>query len=243
MKKEVLAELSEIKKILSHIVGTTDLPAPQKFSKAVLDKAARLFKKMALAEEQWVKSYEICNYFENCFGYEIGKFIRDEFAFSNYYSKGGATFYFKKDLMKLADELKSRNVDLATYMELRKGQALIEKKMLELAAKNRDERIKRKRKKNYSLPEELKYIKLSDFKLPDRNVVEQEVGQLMLEFKNGNYARYINFYDDSAYITYNDKIREYLKGVEGKVYRSWCKKYNKAKYGLKLINEHQNRHK
>lgn len=239
MRKSALNEILKVKEILSHIVGTTDLPAPQKFNKAALDKAAKWFAKMVQVEKQWVKGYEVSKYFKDCYSNETGKFIREEFGFSNYYNKGGATFYNKKDLIKLSEELKARNVNLLKYMELKKGQAHIEKKLMDVAIKNRDERIKRKRKKNYTIPDELKNITLSDYKLPDRNVVERDIENLMIEFKNGNYEQYIYNCADSACIKYDDTIRNYLKGVNGTLYRKWCSNFNKAKHALKLIDEYQ----
>jgi len=239
MSKKILTEISDIKKILSVLIGSSHIPEPQKFSKVTLDKAAKLFIKLKLVQDQWINSYDLNKYFKGCYRYEVGKFLREEFGFINYYSKGKAFFYNKQDIINLAQELKPRDVDLATFMELRRGQQQLEEKLNNLAVKNRDARVKGKQKKSYKIPDDLMNIKLSDYKLPDVSVVELDIKNLMDEFKKGGYKNYIDIYHDSAFIKYDDNIREYLTGAKGARYRSWCRRFGKARYALKIIKEHQ----
>lgn len=242
MEKQILAEIKEIKNILAHLVGTIDKPATYQFSKPALDKAAKLFKELNIVKEQWVKSHDLGEYFNGGGGFGLGKFIREEFDFCDFHMKGNTYLYNKESIINLAIELKSRNIDLTRYMGLRREQSYIEQKIKELASKNRDTRVRKALKKMpYMLHDDLRDITISDYNLPELNVVEEDIKNLMQEFEKGGYESYIWISGDCAYITYEDKIREYLKGVNGTKHRSWCNKFNKAHIALKIIKEHQNK--
>lgn len=242
MAKSVFSEITEIKRILSHLVGTANLPSEQQFSKAALDKAAKLFVKMKVVEDQWITNGQLGTYFKSGYGYELGKFIREEFEFTNYYTKSSAYYYNKKDIINLAEELKSRNVDLGKYMQLCQSKEHLAKKLLEIASKNRDARVKAKGKtKAYKLSDDLKNIQFSDYGLPEMSLVEQDIKKLMLQFNESNFKKYIDFYRDIAMVTYDSSIRDYLPNKTYSACQSWCNKYNKAKHAFNYIKEHQDK--
>ena len=56
MEDRIFTELKQIRKLLSEVVGTTDLPAIQKFSKEALSKAAKEFRKLSIERGQWIPS-------------------------------------------------------------------------------------------------------------------------------------------------------------------------------------------
>src|SRR3954469_472807 len=115
MQKQVLDELKELRSILSHLIGTSDLESKEQFSKESLDKAARLFAKMAAQRGDWVKEDELGKYIKA--DWRAGSFIRSEFGFSACIKDGRSYLYNKKTLQKLGQELKARNIDLSRYME------------------------------------------------------------------------------------------------------------------------------
>jgi hypothetical protein len=239
MDKDVLLELKEIKSILAHLAGTIDVPEEQQFSKAALDKAAKLFVKLNITENQWVQTHDLSDYFKGCYRYELGKFLRDEFKFTNYYNKGNAFFYNKKDIINLAEELKKRNVDLARYMELCKSKDLIKNKITSIASKNRDTRVKANGKtKAYTISEDLKNIQLSDFEFPEFNVVEQDIAKFMAQFESMELGDHIDIYGDHALIKDNSYLKLYLPNRTYTICQEWCNKYNKAQHALFIIREH-----
>jgi hypothetical protein len=185
-------------------------------------------------KSQWVKQLDLGEYFPGCRD-GLGKFIREEFEFSNYYTQGGAFFYDKKDIVALANELKSRNVDLSTYMELQKGKAQlhqrIETAMLKAKAKGK--------KKSYKLADGLKDIKISDYDFPDQEVIREDIQKLLQQFKTNNLGRYVDVFDDYAMVKYGSQMRHYMPAKGHTLSRIWCNKYNNAHYALKIIIEHE----
>ena len=110
-------ELKQIRKLLSDLIGTNDLPVKEKFSKEAISKAAKEFRKMQIARKEWIESYEIRSVIKHA-NYNSGKILIEQFQFKNYF-KRGSTFYFKKkDLVELGKELKKKNINLEKYDEL-----------------------------------------------------------------------------------------------------------------------------
>src|SRR5580704_10576240 len=105
MQEEILKEIQEIKTILAKLIGTADRSVENRFSEEALDNAARLFLKMSTERGDWVTDSEV----PRCLGtslWNAGSFIRNEFAFSNWFKKGREYLYSKKDLLALGQELK-----------------------------------------------------------------------------------------------------------------------------------------
>ena len=48
MEQEILSEIKAFKKLLAKVVGTSDLPARQQFSKEVIAKAAKEYEKLSI---------------------------------------------------------------------------------------------------------------------------------------------------------------------------------------------------
>ena len=112
MEDKILIELKQIRKLLSEVVGTTDLPVTHKFSKEALSKAAKEFRKLSIERGQWIPSHDIKKIIKHAH-WNSTKIIIEKFESTNYF-KRGSTFYFnKKDLVELNKELKKRNINLA----------------------------------------------------------------------------------------------------------------------------------
>jgi hypothetical protein len=56
---KILAELKQLRRLFTVLLGTEDIPAREKFSSAVITKAASEFKKMQAARGEWVQNYEV----------------------------------------------------------------------------------------------------------------------------------------------------------------------------------------
>ena len=56
---KILAELKQLKRLFTILLGTEDLPAKEKFSKTAITKAAGEFKKMQATRGEWVQNYDV----------------------------------------------------------------------------------------------------------------------------------------------------------------------------------------
>ena len=117
MEDKIFSEIKQIRKLLSELVGTTDLPMTQKFSKEAISKAAKEFRKLSIERGQWVPSDEIQKIIKHAPWYSA-KIIIEKFEFTNYFKRGSTYYFNKKDLIELNKELKKRNINLAKYCEL-----------------------------------------------------------------------------------------------------------------------------
>jgi hypothetical protein len=234
MEEQILSEIIEVKKILSRLVGTSDLPKSKQFSTQALNRAAKEFKKLIKTENEWVKQYDLHTYFPDC-GDGLGKFIREVFGFSNYFTQGAAIFYSRRDIVALSDELKSRNIELATYIKLRRGEAQLHKGIQTAALRKKA----KGKKKSYKLEDCLNNIKISDYNFPERVVIQQEIKKLMQQFETNKLGLYINVFDDFAMSKHGSRMKDYVPEKARKMSRTWCNSFNAAHYALKLIAEHE----
>src|SRR6478736_487570 len=109
MQDQVLKEIKELKTIIAELIGTSDLPVKERFSKEAIIKAGKEFQKLRIERGEWVKDHDIHKYLKNAH-YRAGTFIRQEFGFSNYFKRGHDFYFNKKDLIALDKELRKRDV-------------------------------------------------------------------------------------------------------------------------------------
>jgi len=83
----VLREIQELKAMLAIVIGTADRVGEELFSREALAEAANLFKKMSIDRGEWVDEEELPKYLGPC-PYNVGTFIRKEFAFTSWAEKG-----------------------------------------------------------------------------------------------------------------------------------------------------------
>lgn len=139
--QEILQELKELKLVLAKLIGHPDPSVTEPFSQEALDKAAKEFQKLSIERGDWVEEYNIDKYIKKA-PYSAGRFIREAFGFTSFFKRGSRYYYFKKDLLALAQELKDRNVDLERDIELKQDRAQFEKYITALF----DPKAKKKRK-------------------------------------------------------------------------------------------------
>ncbi|MCF2520068.1 hypothetical protein [Dyadobacter sp. CY351] len=231
-EEQIIRELAEIKQAIVRIAGTSELPKEEQFSVSALDKAAVELKKLAITRGEWIQDRDLSRYFKGV--YNGGKFIRETFGFNDYFTKGKSYYYRKSSILRLSQELKSRNVDLARYMELKESEAKFQEKVAAVKAAKKKE----KTKSRFLLPDSLKDITTDGFQPPIEQV-ETELKQLQKDFINENLSKYIDVYGRHAML----KFRYPFSGFVGKEIKSrckrWCDQYNMACQALSELTGKQ----
>ena len=126
MEDKILKEIKQIRRLLSELVGTSELPASQKFSKEAIAKTAKEFQKMSIERGEWLSDDGIRKVIKHA-SWRSGKLIVEKFGFTNYFKRGHTLYLNRKDLIALNKELKERNINLEKYEELLADQAKFEK--------------------------------------------------------------------------------------------------------------------
>jgi hypothetical protein len=233
MEDKVLSELKQIRKLLSELVGTSDLPTSQKFSKEAISKAAKEFRKLSIERGKWIPSDEVSKIIKNA-PWHSGKTIIEKFEFTNYF-KRGSTFYFnRKDLIELNKELKKRNINLKKYGELLndkdKFQKYVNNIILPKGSKTRN---------HFKIPEGLRDIFSKPYSAPTEELVRKEIEVLMEEYKKFDLSEYIDLFYKKTYamFKYDYSFDRYLKPELKKFCKDWSFKFNYANTALKRIME------
>jgi hypothetical protein len=233
MQKSILSEIREIKTLLSKLIGTSDLPSTEQFSRQALDKVAKQFQKLSIERDEWIEESNICKYIKNA-DHRTGAFIRQEFVFSNYFKLGRTYYYNKKDLIALGKELKARNVDLGRYMEYRADQAKFKKYIETINQTNKG----KKKRKSFDLPYDLKDITTSGVKAPSVDIINQDLARLKEEFFQYSLADYVDIYNGNhAMMKYIYHFEKYLEQELKKKCRRWCDNFNYANHALEMITK------
>lgn len=220
-QEQILRELSEIREAIVRIAGTSALPPEEQFSEASLDKVALELKKLSIKRGEWIDDGDLSRYFKGV--YNGGRFIRETFGFNDFFKKGKSYYYRKSSIIRLSQELKSRNVDLARYMELKESEAKFQEKVSAVAAANK----KQKKKPPYQLPDSLKDITTEDFH-PAVEIVEAELSKLREQFTKENLSKYIDVYGVHAMMKFRYPFSGFAeKEIKSKC-RRWCDQYNMA---------------
>lgn len=230
MEKQILDELKELRVALVKLVGTTDLPKSKQLSPAVLDKAADEFKKLQKQSDGWLTEHELDKYFKDVF-YGAGKFIREEFGFSNFFIKGKSHYYNKVDIQSLAKELKARNINLKRYMELKVDKENFNKKIAS-ALSNK----KQHKNRPYLLEEELSDIDTSNPPRPSAEIIKEDLKRLEEEFFEYKLEEYIDIYKGNyAMVKFEYHFSKYIKSEIKSRTKKWCENFNYANKGLELL--------
>jgi len=229
MQKQILAEIRELKSILSQLIGTSELDSKEQFSKDSIEKAAKLFKKMAAQRGEWVKEDELGKYIKA--DWRAGSFIRSEFGFSACIKDGHYYLYNKNALQKLGQELKSRNIDLNRYMEYKRSEAEFQKK---LTANKKSFKGKRP----YEMPTDLRDITTSPPPMPDVKLVKKDLEQLKEEFFQHKMAEYIDIYKGNhAMMKFIYHFEKYIEPQIKRRCKKWCEDFNYANHAYELITK------
>jgi hypothetical protein len=228
---EILEEFRELKTLLARLIGTADRTVECRFSEEALDRAAKDFLKMSVERGDWVKESEIGHYIKSV-PWHPGAFIRNEFAFANWFKRGHEYLYSKKDLIALGQELEKLNIDLNRYKEFREDQAAFERR---LTAQSTAKKPK-SNGKPYRIPAGLKNITSSEIPKPDPDLVRQDLKRLREEFKAGKFEGYIDIYQGAhAMLKSMYHFQKYLEPGLRRRCQKWCEDFNYANDALKKI--------
>ncbi|MBE0654596.1 MAG: hypothetical protein IH594_12400 [Bacteroidales bacterium] len=234
MEEKIYAELKLIRKILSEIVGTSDLPESQKFSKEAIAKAAMEFRKLSIERSKWIQSYEIHKIIKHAPYSGAGKVIIEKFGFTNYFKHGRTLYFNKKDLIELNKELKARNINLKTYCELLEDKEKFQKIVNSIIFPKG-----KKTRQHFKIPETLRDIFSTPYSAPTEELVRNEIDILMEEYKKFALSEYIDLYEVKTYamFKYDYSFDRYLKPELKKFCKDWSFKFNYANNALKRIME------
>jgi hypothetical protein len=231
MEKLILKELKELKSAISKLIGTSDLPVKEQFSKDAILKAGKEFQKLSIERGDWVKDHDIDRYLKNAH-YRAGTFIREQFGFSNYFKRGQNFYFNKKDLIALDKELRKRSVDLGRYMEYMEDKAKF-KKSLEMAKENNKVR---KNKKAFHLPHDMSDITSAPAKAPSLDIIKKDIERLKQEFFQYNLSDYIDIYKGNhAMMKFIYHFEKYLEPELKKRCKRWCENFNYANHALESV--------
>ena len=225
----VLKELKDLKTLISKLIGTEDLPSTMKFSKTALDSAKEEYKKLSIERGKWLETHQISDVIKGA-PYGSGKFIREHFEFSNYFKRGPSYFYNKKDLQELFRELKSRNIDLGRYMQLKEDREKFNKYVESISIKPEE------KKRKFKIPDGLKGIPTSPPLMPPMESLEETIRNLWEEYRANKFSDYIDVYGENyammkeMYYFSNNLDAEIKKKV-----KKWIKDFNFANHTLNMI--------
>lgn len=230
MENQILKEIREIRRLLSRLIGTSDLPTRKQFSQETLDKAAQEFKNLSIERGEWITNDEISKIIKKA-PYNAGKFIIVKFGFTNYFKRGHILYFNRKDIIALNNELKKRNINLKRYMELLDDQ----EKFKKYVASIRNQKGKKKRK-IFHIPEGLRDIETIPYTPPSKDIINKHIADLKEEFQKSNLSEYIDVYNDSyAMFKFEYCFDRYLDAGMKKLCKTWCFEFNYAHDALKEI--------
>jgi len=233
MEEKILKELKQIKQLLSELIGSSELPQSQRFSKEAVSKAAKEFKQLSIARGEWLVDYQIEKVVKNTPSFRPERMLIEKFGFTNYFKQGHKYYFNRKDLAALDKELKARNINLKVYQNLLEDQEKFEKLVKGIDLK------KESKYKRYKIPEELRDINSRPFSPEIEEKAKKEIADLMEEFKKFDLSEYIDIYykKTHAYYRYEYFIDRYVKPEVHKYCKDWCFKFNYANYALEKILE------
>lgn len=231
MNKEILAEIKKLTSALTQVIGLNTLSEEDQFSKEALDKAASEFQKLSIERGDWVTESDIIKIIKNA-PYGSGKFIREEFNFTNHFKRGKSYYYNKKDLMALGRELKQRNVDLKRYMEYKVDSAKFDKLLADAKSNNKGKR----KGKSFILTDEVNNISTSPPPTPQLEIIKADIKRLKEEFFENNFSNYVDIYHENhAMMKFEYYFNKYLDSTTKRKCRKWCDEFNYANHTIALI--------
>ena len=233
MEDKILSELKQIKKLLSEMLGTSDLPVKEKFSKEAITKAAKEFQRMAIERGEWVSGGEIHSVIKHA-DWRSDRIIVEKFGFTNYFKRGHSLYFNRKDLILLGKELKAKNINLKKYQELLNDQEKFQKLVNSVIFPKGT-----KRKRHFNIPENLRDIHSKPYSAPTEELVRNEIDILMEEYKKFDLSEYVDLFDGKTYgmFKYDYSFDRYVKPEIKKYCKDWCFKFNYANNALKKILE------
>lgn len=217
---EILSEVKALRKLMSKIIGTSDLPQTQQFSKAAIEKAAAQFQNLQIERREWVSQYDIDKVIRN-FPYSGAKFLIEELKFQNYFRRGQRFYFNRNDLIALGKEFKERDLNLSRYLELKNDKAKFDAYIAKI--------ISNPKKLPYVLAEDMKDVSTSNPPRPSLKLIREHLKVLKKDFTEHKMSEYIDVYRDS-YAMLKDyyRFRNYVDADLKKRITKWKDDFNTA---------------
>ena len=230
MENKTLKEIKEIRILLSRIIGTSDLPDSDRFSKKALDEAADHFKVLAIKRKEWISGYETSSIIRNA-PYNAGKFIIENFDFKDYFKRGKSLYFNRKSILALNRELKARNIDLKRYIEYIDDKNKFEKYIASVKISKGE-----KRGLHFYIPKGLENIFTSPPPAPSIDLVKDHLTRLRNEYAENKYSNYIDVYENNyAMIKFEYLWNQYMNSEIKKNIKKWCQEFNYANEAFKSL--------
>lgn len=229
MEEKILDEIRQIRLILSEMLGTSDLPAKDWFSKEAIAKAAKDYQRLSIERGDWVADNDISKIIKKA-PWRSGKLIIEKFGFANYFTRGKSLYFNRKALIELDKELKKKNIKLQEYADLLDDQEKFRKYVSS---------VKTGKKIKFTIPEELRDINSKPYSPVSEEFVKQEINKLMEEYKKFDLSTYISLYENKTYamFQYIYVFDKYIDPKVKKYCKDWCFRFNYANDALKKIAE------
>jgi hypothetical protein len=233
MEEKILDEIKQIRRLLSKLIGTSDLPSNERFSKEAISKAAYEFQKLTIERGEWSPDNEIHKVIRTA-PYCPGKFLIEHLGFTNYFKRGRELYFNKKDLQALNKELKERKIHLDKYRELE-----YDREKFENLVKGINLPKGTKTKKHYKIPEGLQDITHKPYATETEELARKEIESLMGEYNKFDLSEYIELYNGKTqgYFRYTHSFDRYVKPELKKFCKEWEFKFNYANTALKIMLE------
>jgi hypothetical protein len=232
MEDKILNELKELRSLFAQLIGTSDLPDKQKFSKEAIKKANAEFKKLSIERGEWIGESEIKKIIRNA-PYSPGNFIIEKFGITNYFQRGHSKYFNKKDIIALKDELKKRNINLGRYIEYVEDQEKFKKYIASI-----NDPAKGKKRQRFIIPEELRDIETEPYNHPPKEIILKHIETLQEEFQEYKMAEYIDIYEGNyAMFKFIYHFDKYIKADVKKRCANWCFQFNYANKALLAISK------
>jgi len=232
-EEKILSELRQVKRLLTVLLGTEDLPTKEKFSRAAITKAASEFKKMQADRGEWIASGDVSEIIKHA-PYNPATMLIEEFHFTNYFKRGSTYYFKKKDLLDFNRELKERNINLKKYDELLRDKEKFQKYVDSIHAEKGS-----KSRRRFMIPENLRDIFSKPYSPPNEELVRNEINALWEEYEKYDLSEYVDLYYKNTYAMFkyiyhwdryiNPQVKKHCKG--------WCEKFNYANEALKRTLE------
>jgi len=228
-----LIHYQQIRRLLSKLIGTSDLPATERFSKDAILKAAKDFQKLSIERGEWLPDDKIDSIIRTAH-YRPGKFLIEKLGFTNYFKWGRELYFNRKDLIALNKELKERKINLDKYSTL-----VFEKDKFDELIKSIKLPKGTKTKKHYKIPEGLQNIADKPFSSEAEELARKEIKELLVEYEKFDLSEYIELYEGKtqAYFRYTYTFERYIKPETRKYCKDWTFKFNYANAALRRMLE------
>jgi hypothetical protein len=218
-------QLHEILHVLQKLVGEDVLEERRPFSEEALEKIAKAFRELQIKRGEWVAEDDLNKFIKHLPWHKPGKYLREDLEFQRCFKRGHTWYFYRLDVLHLAEELKKRNVQLKQYVELKEDQVKFSVFIKSVVGGT----LASYKGKRYALPVGLKDVYATPAKPPDPERVKEEIELLKKEFFENNYKDYVDIqHANHALLKFIYHYERYLQPGLKRRLTKWCEEFNSA---------------